>query len=186
MANPPAFKDHFSGHSEAYERYRPDYPPALYAWLAEQSPARRLAADVATGNGQAALGLAEHFDAVVGLEPSGEQLRQAPHWFDWQAFTAGARRVLRPGGVLTIWCHGLFESDPAIDRLTGAFSRDVLGPWWPRERRHVEEGYRELAPPFPAIAAPLSAPTAIHSSCWRRRFAPPGARARGACAGPAF
>jgi SAM-dependent methyltransferase len=186
IATPAAFQDHFSGHSEAYERYRLDYPPALYAWLAEQSPARRLAVDVATGNGQAAVGLAEHFDAVVGLEPSAEQLRQAAHWFDWQAFTAGARRVLRPGGVLAIWCYGLFESDPAIDRLMGDFSRDVVEPWWPRERRHVEVGDRELVPPFPAIAASWFAPTAIHSSCWRRRFAPPGARVRGACAGPSY
>lgn len=185
MATPPAFKDHFSGHSDAYEKYRPDYPAALYVWLAEQAPARRLAVDVATGNGQAAVGLARHFDAVVALEPSAEQLRlarrhprvvyrqepaeamtlapqsadlivaaQAAHWFDWQAFIAGARRILRPGGVLAIWCYGLFECDPAIDRLVDDFSRDVVGPWWPRERRHVEEGFRDLLPPFPAIAAP--------------------------------
>src|SRR5689334_4340491 len=28
------FKDHFSAHADAYARYRPDYPPALFAWLA--------------------------------------------------------------------------------------------------------------------------------------------------------
>jgi hypothetical protein len=48
----------------------------------------------------------------------------------------------------------LFESDPAIDRLVDDFSRDVVGPWWPRERRHVEEGLRDLVLPFPAIDAP--------------------------------
>lgn len=185
MATPAAFKDHFSGHSDAYERYRPDYPPALYAWLAERAPTRRLAVDVASGNGQAAVGLAEHFDAVVALEPSAGQLRQArahprveyrqesaeamslaadsadlvvaaqaAHWFGWQAFTAGAGRILKPGGILAIWCYGLFECDPAVDRLVADFSRDVVGPWWPRERRHVEEGYRELVPPFPALDAP--------------------------------
>lgn len=185
MATPATFKDHFSGHSEAYERHRPHYPRALYAWLAEQAPARRLAVDVATGNGQAAAGLAEFFDQIVAVEPSAEQLRQArqhpridyrqesaealslapgsadlivtaqaAHWFEWQAFIAEVRRVLSPGGVLAIWCYDLFECDSAVDRLIGDFSRDVVGPWWPRERRHVEEGYRDLALPFPAIDTP--------------------------------
>lgn len=79
---------------------------------------------------------------------------QAAHWFDWQAFIAGAGRILRPGGILAIWSYGLFECDPAVDRVVANFSRDVVGPWWPRERRHVEEGYRELVPPFPALDAP--------------------------------
>jgi hypothetical protein len=29
-----------------------------------------------------------------------------------------------------------------------------VGPYWPRERRHVEEAYRELVLPFPPVAAP--------------------------------
>ena len=72
-----AFKDHFSGQSAAYQRYRPDYPPALFGWLAGQAPGRRLAIDVGTGNGQAAVALAAHFDAVIGAEPSAAQLVQA-------------------------------------------------------------------------------------------------------------
>jgi len=185
MAAPRAFNDHFSGHADAYERYRPGYPPELYAWLAGQSSGRRLAVDVASGNGQAALGLAGYFENVTALEPSVEQLRQArrhpridyrqesaeatslapgsadlvvaaqaAHWFDWPAFVAEARRVLRPGGLLAIWCYGLFQCSPTIDRLVADFSRDVVGPWWPRERRHVEEGYRNLVVPWPVVAAP--------------------------------
>jgi hypothetical protein len=30
------FKDHFSSASERYAAYRPDYPAALFAWLAGQ------------------------------------------------------------------------------------------------------------------------------------------------------
>ncbi|MGD8320135.1 MAG: class I SAM-dependent methyltransferase [Gemmatimonadota bacterium] len=74
------FPDHFSGHAALYQRYRPTYPAALYAWLAERSPSRRVAWDCATGNGQAAVGLAPHFDAVVATDASGEQLAHArPH-----------------------------------------------------------------------------------------------------------
>jgi SAM-dependent methyltransferase len=180
-----AFKDHFSGQSGEYQKYRPDYPSELFAWLASVAPARRLAIDVATGNGQAAVGLAAHFDAVLATEPSAAQLRrrgrmraspigrkpaesisaptasrtsvtvaQAAHWFDWPRFAAEAGRVLAPGGVLAIWSYGDVDVTPGIDALVRDFSRDVVGPYWPRERRHVDEGYRDLALPFPAIEAP--------------------------------
>lgn len=79
---------------------------------------------------------------------------QAAHWFDWPRFTAEALRVLRPGGVLAIWCYADCEVTAVIDRLRADFSRDVVGPYWPRERRHVEEGYRDLALPLPPLAAP--------------------------------
>lgn len=79
---------------------------------------------------------------------------QAAHWFDWPAFTAEARRVLRPGGLFAVWCYGRFVATPAIDRLVEDFSRDLVGPYWPRERYLVDDGYRDLVPPFPAVAAP--------------------------------
>lgn len=74
------FKDHFSSLAEAYSRHRPRYPTEMFAYLAEQAPARELAWDCATGSGQAAAGLAEHFLRVVATDASGEQLRHAaPH-----------------------------------------------------------------------------------------------------------
>jgi SAM-dependent methyltransferase len=72
------FKDLFSERPDAYARYRPSYPPALFEWIAEQAPGRSLAIDVGTGSGQAALGLAAHFDRVRGLDPSEAQLANAP------------------------------------------------------------------------------------------------------------
>lgn len=76
------FKDHFSGHAASYAAARPDYPPDLFDWLAEQAPARTLAWDCATGNGQAARALAEHFERVIATDASAEQIAQAvpqPH-----------------------------------------------------------------------------------------------------------
>jgi len=71
------FKDHFSRHAGDYRRYRPGYPPELFAWLAELCAEHRCAVDCATGNGQAAAALARHFDTVVANDGSLEQLRQA-------------------------------------------------------------------------------------------------------------
>lgn len=71
------FKDHFSAQSAAYRRYRPGYPPELVAFVAGCAPARSLAVDCATGNGQAAVALAEHFERVVAVDASRAQLERA-------------------------------------------------------------------------------------------------------------
>jgi len=71
------FRDHFSTRADQYQRYRPDYPPALFNWLAEQVQQRQVAWDVATGNGQAAATLAEHFDSVIATDASRQQIDNA-------------------------------------------------------------------------------------------------------------
>ncbi|MGE0439970.1 MAG: class I SAM-dependent methyltransferase [Gemmatimonadales bacterium] len=74
------FKDLFSGGAAGYASFRPHYPAELFAWLAETSPRHDLAWDCATGNGQAAIGLAAHFDRVIATDASSGQLREAqPH-----------------------------------------------------------------------------------------------------------
>ncbi len=74
-----SFKDHFSRQSAAYSRYRPAYPPELIEFVATQAPGRALAVDCATGNGQAAVALAAHFDAVLAVDGSASQLSRAQH-----------------------------------------------------------------------------------------------------------
>jgi len=71
------FKDLFSLQAADYARFRPVYPPELFTWLASVAPARRLALDVGTGNGQAAVALAAHFERVIGVEPSDDQRANA-------------------------------------------------------------------------------------------------------------
>jgi len=75
-----AFKDHFSRQAGDYGRYRPRYPPELAAHVAALAPSRALALDVATGNGQAAIDLATHFELVLASDASAAQLARAePH-----------------------------------------------------------------------------------------------------------
>jgi SAM-dependent methyltransferase len=75
-----SFKDHFSGHAAVYASYRPGYPPALFDFVTSLPRGRALALDCATGNGQAALGLAERFERVIATDASAAQLAHAtPH-----------------------------------------------------------------------------------------------------------
>jgi SAM-dependent methyltransferase len=178
-----SFADHFSGHADDYVRYRPDYPQALFQWLAGICPARQLAWDCACGNGQAAVALAHYFDRVIATDASENQIRnaipaasvdyrvaaaeqscldsnsidlitvaQALHWFELEAFFAEARRVLRPGGVLAVWSYGLTRVDPEIDAVIHYLYSNLVGPYWPMERRLVETGYSDIAFPFSEIA----------------------------------
>ena len=73
-----SFKDHFSGHAADYSRYRPGaYPDGLYKALAALAPDTARAWDCATGNGQAALGLAAHFAQVDATDASAKQIEAA-------------------------------------------------------------------------------------------------------------
>ena len=74
------FKDHFSDRAALYATFRPLYPDSLFALLAGLTPNHRVALDCGTGNGQAALGLVNHFERVIAIDPSTEQVnRAAPH-----------------------------------------------------------------------------------------------------------
>ncbi|GLI40092.1 methyltransferase domain-containing protein [Geobacter hydrogenophilus] len=82
---------------------------------------------------------------------------QALHWFNFGRFYAEVRRVAREGAVFAAFTYGLLAIDEEIDRIIGRFYRDVIGPYWPPERTHVDAGYRTLPFPFAEIEAPAFA-----------------------------
>lgn len=182
------FKDHFSGHAKAYASFRPGYPPALFDFVASLPRRRHLAWDAGTGSGQAALGLAERFERVIGTDPSAQQIEhatphprieyrlgpaessglpdasvdlvtaaQAFHWFDFERFFAEVRRVLAPGGAVAVWTYNLARVSPEVDAWTDRMAHGIVGPWWPPERKWVNEEYRTIPFPFPEIEAPAMA-----------------------------
>jgi SAM-dependent methyltransferase len=79
---------------------------------------------------------------------------QAVHWFDLDAFYQEVQRVLKPAGVLAVWCYHLAQIDPAIDRILAAFYFEVTGPFWPSRIRLVDEHYRSLSFPFDELIPP--------------------------------
>jgi ubiquinone/menaquinone biosynthesis C-methylase UbiE len=182
------FKDHFSSLAADYARFRPRYPDALFAWLADISPGKALVWDCATGNGQAASGLAAHFARVVATDASAAQIAgaerherieyrvapaeasgladasmdlvtvaQALHWFDLERFYGEVRRVLKPGGVIAAWCYNLLSLSPEVDARLDDFYFNVVGPYWPPERKYLERAYADLPFPFARIDAPAFA-----------------------------
>jgi hypothetical protein len=178
-------KDHFSGHAACYQQFRPNYPEELFAYLASLCPNHRLAWDCATGNGQAAVALAPHFDSVIATDLSAQQIDQAErhakvkyqvatadkaplddgtadlvtvaqalHWLDLKSFYGEVNRVVSAGGILAVWCYQLHSISPEIDTVVRRLYQDIVGPYWPPERKIVEEGYRTLPFPFDELKAP--------------------------------
>lgn len=186
--------DHFTPLAQHYAAFRPNYPDALFDWLADCAPSRGMAWDCGAGSGQATVPLAAHFDQVVATDISAAQLAAAPplanveyrvapaedsglpdaccdlvtvaqamHWFDLPRFHTEVRRVLKPQGVIAVWGYNrLLLGNEALQQVLDTFYEDTIGAWWPPERVHVENGYRDL--PFPWI--PLDAPRFTLQQSW--------------------
>jgi SAM-dependent methyltransferase len=73
-----------------YANARPRYPDSLFQWIAEQCVEHGTAWDCATGNGQAAIGLARYFDRVQASDVSPEQIAHAVQHPRIQYFVASA------------------------------------------------------------------------------------------------
>ncbi|MGZ3788715.1 MAG: class I SAM-dependent methyltransferase [Bacteriovorax sp.] len=178
------FKDLFSEQASEYAKFRPTYPPELFAYLASISKRKTLAWDCGTGNGQAALELTKYFNHVVATDPSEKQISQAPlhskisyevvsaenfkslepidlitvaqafHWFDHKAFAEVVKKVSSPYAHLAVWSYAIASVSPAVDLAVERLYSGVLGSYWEKERHLVEEGYKSIVMPFTEIEAP--------------------------------
>jgi Methyltransferase domain len=70
-------KDLFSNQSATYAKYRPGYPEALIRYILSFVTEKKNAWDCATGNGQAAVLLANYFNQVEATDLSAKQLEHA-------------------------------------------------------------------------------------------------------------
>jgi SAM-dependent methyltransferase len=78
---------------------------------------------------------------------------QALHWFDLRRFYGEVRRVLKNNGVFAASAYNLLHVDPAVDAIVNRYYYDVVGPFWPPERKLVEQ-FADLRFPFREVDAP--------------------------------
>ncbi|NMH29222.1 class I SAM-dependent methyltransferase [Flavobacterium silvaticum] len=175
-------KDNFSEQSVSYARFRPSYPEEVVQYITSFTKHKNTVLDVATGNGQLAVKLADLFEKVIGIDISEKQLSnatlkpnieyllrpaencgfdtatfdlvtvaQAIHWFDFNTFYPEVYRILKPDGIFAILGYGLFSTNSRADKILKHFYNDIIGPYWDKERKYIDENYETIPFPFDEI-----------------------------------
>lgn len=177
-------RDSFGLAADAYLKFRPRYPRELYAYLHGLCVADDAALDCATGNGQAAVALADFFGRVAAFDSSERQIAaaiadprveyrvgtaerlpfdgpfdliaaaQGAHWFDLPAFYAEVERVARENAVVAIWGYSYCRVGDAIDAVVRDVLLDRIEPYWADGNRVIQDKYETIPFPFREIAAP--------------------------------
>lgn len=79
---------------------------------------------------------------------------QALHWFEFEPFFKEVERVAKPDGVLAVWCYELHQISDAVDAVVHNYYNNIIGEYWPAERKHIENKYQDIEFPFETIKAP--------------------------------
>ncbi|MBX3139030.1 class I SAM-dependent methyltransferase [Candidatus Obscuribacterales bacterium] len=178
------FNDHFSTQAATYRRFRPMYPKELFDYLASITPAHKRAWDCATGNGQAAVALADYFDKVTATDASEEQIREAithpkvlydistaenselddnsqdlitiANALHWFDMDAFFLEAKRVLKKKGIIAAWCYGAFSIEDSVSSAFERIYtdLGPCWPRQINHVRDEYKSIEFPFKELDHP--------------------------------
>lgn len=178
------FKDHFSNFAADYAKYRPSYPPELFQYLAGLCMEHDIAWDAATGSGQTALSLTEHFAKVSATDGSAAQIACATrhpkiHYqtmlsektdfpanhFDlvtvsaalhWFDFDSFYPELKRVMKPNGIFAAWCYNSAQVFPAVDAHVDRlyAKVHPVWPKERVYVDENYQTIPFPLREIAAP--------------------------------
>jgi SAM-dependent methyltransferase len=71
----------------------------------------------------------------------------AAHWFDIDAYYGEVRRVLKPSGVIALWCYGLESVDDDVNLVIERLYVELLGSYWPK-RTLADHTYQDIPFPF--------------------------------------
>lgn len=95
--------NHFNQGSERYLLCRPDYPPVLFDYLAQWVDPSGTVWDCGTGNGQAAVALAERFSHVIATDINQAQLDVAAQRDNIKYLCTPAEKTpIQPGSISLI------------------------------------------------------------------------------------
>lgn len=86
------------------------------------------------------------FDLIV--------VAQAIHWFKFDEFYAEVKRTLKPDGIIAVLGYGVISITPEVDTVVDKLYTDIIGPYWDKERRYIDEDYQTIPFPFKEVECP--------------------------------
>ncbi len=86
------------------------------------------------------------FDLIV--------VAQAIHWFDFDKFYAEVRRTAKSDAILAVVGYGRVSISDEIDQLIDIFYQNIIGPYWDKERKYIDEYYQTIPFPFQEFTTP--------------------------------
>jgi SAM-dependent methyltransferase len=122
--------------------------------VATDISAEQVARAPRTGNVEWHVAAAEHAPMIASASVDLVSVAQALHWFDHPRFYAEVRRVAVPDGVIAAWTYGPARMEGDAGRVIHRYMYGDVGAYWPPERRHVDNEYRDIPFPFARIPAP--------------------------------
>lgn len=79
---------------------------------------------------------------------------QAIHWFNFDEFYNEVKRTLKDDGFFAIIGYGLIQIDSNLDGVILDFYKNVVGSYWDKERKYIDENYETIPFPFDEIITP--------------------------------
>lgn len=79
---------------------------------------------------------------------------QAVHWFKFEQFYKEVKRILKRGGIIAVIGYGVLNINPQVDAWLHHYYKEVIGPYWDKERKYVDEAYKTIPFPFDEIVTP--------------------------------
>jgi len=80
---------------------------------------------------------------------------QALHWFNTELFFEEAKRVLKPRGIIAVWCYKMLKIVAEVDAVVSHLYHNIVGSYWPEERKFVDNDYADIVFPFAQLASPV-------------------------------
>ena len=81
---------------------------------------------------------------------------QAIHWFDFEKFYTNVKRVGKKNGIIAVWSYDMHKINPQIDNISNRLNveGEILGNYWAKETKYVNEKYKTIPFPFKEISVP--------------------------------
>lgn len=94
------------------------------------------------------------FDLIV--------VAQAIHWFDFDKFYSEVKRTAKDNAILCVIGYGKLKISQQIDIIINDLYNNVIGKYWDKERKYVDENYQTIPFPFTEIQTP----TFVNKQYW--------------------